>query len=137
MHTVPSVRALCTHRAVPGGPDSPRHQPAPLLRGAKGLVPLQALGHRGGRGSVLGHFEPHRAGEYRWMVNEIDYSRLYGGGHYLSDVTGAPTSASCWPGKSSSPGKPSTGGHHKGRPSADPTGLDPSLRGVQLLSARG
>ncbi len=37
---------------------------------------------------VLRHFEPQRAGEYRWMVNEINYSRLYGGGHYLSDVTG-------------------------------------------------
>ena len=35
---------------------------------------------------VLAHYEPQRAGEYRWMRDEIDFSRLYGGGHYLSDL---------------------------------------------------
>lgn len=30
--------------------------------------------------------EPHRAGEYRWMADEIAYSRIYAGGHYPSDI---------------------------------------------------
>ena len=36
---------------------------------------------------VLARYEPRRAGEFRWMADEIDFSRLYGGGHYLSDIT--------------------------------------------------
>ncbi len=36
---------------------------------------------------LLSHLEPHRASEYRWMANEIDYSRLYAGGHYPSDIS--------------------------------------------------
>lgn len=35
---------------------------------------------------VLDSVEPPRAGEYRWMAEEIDYSRLYAGGHYPSDI---------------------------------------------------
>ena len=36
---------------------------------------------------VLAHSEPHREPEFRWMELEIDFSRLYAGGHYRSDVT--------------------------------------------------
>ncbi len=35
---------------------------------------------------VLSHYEPARAPEYRWMSEQISYSRLYAGGHYPSDV---------------------------------------------------
>jgi len=35
---------------------------------------------------VLGHYEPHRRGEYRWMTDEVSFSRLYAGGHYPSDI---------------------------------------------------
>lgn len=35
---------------------------------------------------LLSRDDPHRAGEYRWMADEISYSRLYAGGHYPSDV---------------------------------------------------
>lgn len=35
---------------------------------------------------ILTRFEPHRAGEYRWMADEIAYSRMYAGGHYPSDL---------------------------------------------------
>jgi hypothetical protein len=35
---------------------------------------------------VLAHYEPHRAAEYRWMAEEISFSRLYAGGHYPSDI---------------------------------------------------
>ncbi|WP_170285995.1 phosphatase PAP2 family protein [Nocardioides rubriscoriae] len=31
---------------------------------------------------------PHRAEEYRWMQDEIDWSRLYMAGHVTSDITG-------------------------------------------------
>jgi hypothetical protein len=37
--------------------------------------------------AVLRHYEPAREPEYRWMAEEIDFSRLYAGGHYLSDLT--------------------------------------------------
>ena len=37
--------------------------------------------------AVLGPLQPHRTGEYDWMADEIAYSRLYAGGHYLSDLT--------------------------------------------------
>jgi len=37
--------------------------------------------------AVLRHYEPSREPEYRWMADEIDFSRLYAGGHYLSDLT--------------------------------------------------
>jgi membrane-associated phospholipid phosphatase len=36
--------------------------------------------------AVLAHDEPARSGEYRWMADEISYSRLYAGGHYPSDI---------------------------------------------------
>lgn len=35
---------------------------------------------------LLTRLEPHRAGEYRWMTDEIVYSRMYAGGHYPSDI---------------------------------------------------
>lgn len=35
---------------------------------------------------LLGRLEPHRAGEYAWMADEIAYSRMYAGGHYPSDI---------------------------------------------------
>jgi hypothetical protein len=35
---------------------------------------------------VLSRAEPHRATEYRWMADEVSFSRLYAGGHYPSDV---------------------------------------------------
>lgn len=37
-------------------------------------------------GGLLAHYEPHRAPEYRWMADEISYSRMYAGGHYPSDI---------------------------------------------------
>jgi membrane-associated phospholipid phosphatase len=37
--------------------------------------------------AVLRHYEPAREPEYRWMADEIDFSRLYAGGHYLTDLT--------------------------------------------------
>jgi hypothetical protein len=37
--------------------------------------------------AVLRHYEPSRGSEYRWMADEIDFSRVYAGGHYLSDLT--------------------------------------------------
>lgn len=35
---------------------------------------------------LLTRLEPHRVGEFTWMTDEISYSRLYGGGHYASDI---------------------------------------------------
>ncbi|UTI63761.1 phosphatase PAP2 family protein [Paraconexibacter antarcticus] len=35
---------------------------------------------------LLAQLEPHRDGEYRWMRDEIVYSRMYAGGHYPSDI---------------------------------------------------
>lgn len=35
---------------------------------------------------LLTRLEPHRAGEYRWMADEIAFSRMYAGGHYPSDI---------------------------------------------------
>lgn len=37
--------------------------------------------------AVLEPLQPHRTGEYDWMADEIAFSRMYGGGHYLSDLT--------------------------------------------------
>lgn len=38
--------------------------------------------------AYLGHFMPHRLADYRWMEDEIDYSRLYMAGHVPSDIRG-------------------------------------------------
>lgn len=35
---------------------------------------------------LLTRLEPHRASEYRWMADEVSYSRTYAGGHYPSDI---------------------------------------------------
>ena len=37
--------------------------------------------------AILEPLEPHRADEEQWMADEIAFSRLYGAGHYLSDLT--------------------------------------------------
>src|SRR5207237_4363622 len=37
--------------------------------------------------TLLHRLDPHRGPEYRWMEAEIDFSRLYAGGHYPSDLT--------------------------------------------------
>lgn len=37
--------------------------------------------------ALLTPLEPHRQDEFQWMADEVAYSRLYGGGHYLSDLT--------------------------------------------------
>jgi membrane-associated phospholipid phosphatase len=36
--------------------------------------------------TLLTNLDPHMADEYAWMADEIAYSRLYTGGHYLSDI---------------------------------------------------
>ena len=38
--------------------------------------------------TYLGAYEPHRVPEYRWMEDEIDFSRLYMAGHVPSDISG-------------------------------------------------
>ncbi|GAA1914717.1 hypothetical protein [Nocardioides marmoribigeumensis] len=38
--------------------------------------------------TVLSLVEPHRAADYRWTEDEVDYSRLYMAGHVPSDLTG-------------------------------------------------
>ena len=35
---------------------------------------------------VLAHLEAPRAPEFRWMADEVAYSRMYAGGHYPSDI---------------------------------------------------
>jgi len=37
--------------------------------------------------AVLRHYEPAREPEYRWMADQIAFSRMYAGGHYPSDLT--------------------------------------------------
>lgn len=37
--------------------------------------------------ALLKPIQPHRLGEYDWMADQVAFSRLYGGGHYLSDLT--------------------------------------------------
>jgi len=37
--------------------------------------------------ALLGPLQPHRTDEYDWMADEIAFSRMYAGGHYLSDLT--------------------------------------------------
>ena len=38
--------------------------------------------------AYLAHFMPHRLADYRWMEDEVDYSRLYMAGHVPSDIRG-------------------------------------------------
>jgi hypothetical protein len=38
--------------------------------------------------TYLSRFAPHMDAEYRWMQDEIDYSRVYMAGHVPSDITG-------------------------------------------------
>jgi hypothetical protein len=37
--------------------------------------------------AILGPVAPHLRGEFDWFTDEVAYSRLYGAGHYLSDLT--------------------------------------------------
>ncbi len=37
--------------------------------------------------AILTPMEPHRATEFHWMADEVAYSRLVGGGHFMSDLT--------------------------------------------------
>ena len=37
--------------------------------------------------ALLEPLQPHRTDEYDWMADEIAFSRMYAGGHYLSDLT--------------------------------------------------
>jgi PAP2 superfamily len=37
--------------------------------------------------ALLEPLQPHMTGEYDWMADEIAFSRMYAGGHYLSDLT--------------------------------------------------
>jgi PAP2 superfamily len=37
--------------------------------------------------ALLDPVEPRRVGEFDWMADQIAFSRLYGAGHYLSDLT--------------------------------------------------
>jgi hypothetical protein len=37
--------------------------------------------------AILGPVEPHLLPEFDWFTDEIAYSRLYGAGHYPSDLT--------------------------------------------------
>ncbi len=37
--------------------------------------------------ALLEPMEAHRSGEFEWMADEVAFSRLYAGGHYLSDLT--------------------------------------------------
>jgi hypothetical protein len=38
--------------------------------------------------TYLPGLSPHRAGDYRWMQDEIAWSRVYMAGHVPSDITG-------------------------------------------------
>lgn len=38
--------------------------------------------------TYLGAFQPHMTPQYRWMEDEIDWSRLYMAGHVSSDISG-------------------------------------------------
>ena len=38
--------------------------------------------------AILRRVEPRRAAEFRWMADEVSYSRLVGGGHFPSDLVG-------------------------------------------------
>ncbi|GGO89642.1 hypothetical protein GCM10011584_19590 [Nocardioides phosphati] len=38
--------------------------------------------------TYLAHFAPHMDAEYRWMEDEIDWSRIYMAGHVPSDIEG-------------------------------------------------
>jgi hypothetical protein len=38
--------------------------------------------------TYLAGLSPHRAGDYRWLQDEIDWSRVYMAGHVPSDITG-------------------------------------------------
>jgi len=38
--------------------------------------------------TYLAHLSPHRADDYRWMQDEIAWSRIYMAGHVPSDITG-------------------------------------------------
>ncbi len=37
--------------------------------------------------AILEPLDPHLQSEYDWMIDEIAFSRMYAGGHYLSDLT--------------------------------------------------
>ncbi|HUP98866.1 MAG TPA: phosphatase PAP2 family protein [Aeromicrobium sp.] len=38
--------------------------------------------------TYLGFSQPHMTAQYRWMEDEIDWSRMYMGGHFPSDIAG-------------------------------------------------
>jgi hypothetical protein len=55
--------------------------------GAHQSYPSSHMVDAGIGSDFLRALDPHLRSEYDWMADEVAYSRLYTGGHYLSDIT--------------------------------------------------
>lgn len=49
--------------------------------------PSRHAARAAGARTYLGYLSPHRLSDYRWMEDQVAFSRLYMAGHVLSDVT--------------------------------------------------
>lgn len=54
---------------------------------ARQSYPSKHTVYAGAALSILEPLDPHLHSEYDWMMDEIAFSRMYAGGHYISDLT--------------------------------------------------
>ncbi len=64
------------------------HKKHTIVNGCPCSYPSNHAAKAAAARTYLSAFQPHMADQYRWMEDEIDWSRIYMAGHVPSDVTG-------------------------------------------------
>jgi len=64
------------------------HKKHTIVKGCPCSYPSNHASKAAASRTYLSTFQPHMAAQYRWMENEIDWSRIYMAGHVPSDISG-------------------------------------------------
>jgi len=64
------------------------HKKHTIVRGCPCSYPSNHATKAAAARTYLGAEQPHMTAQYRWMENEIDWSRIYMAGHVPSDISG-------------------------------------------------
>jgi len=64
------------------------HKKHKIINGCPCSYPSNHAAKAAAARTYLADFQPHLAAQYRWMEDEIDWSRIYMAGHVPSDISG-------------------------------------------------
>jgi hypothetical protein len=64
------------------------HKPHHIVNGCPCSYPSNHASKAAAVRTYLGAYQPHMIPQYRWMEDEIDWSRIYMAGHVPSDISG-------------------------------------------------